>query len=182
MFFIYVNLWFTHQAHLGDILVPGHMTKAYYWKTFLTYEKNQDYLKLLDTDEYFEGIRHDIKPLHFSKEKVSLNDLENQSFFKRIPINSSSKWLRIGADFTLEEKEWSVWKMTKMIVRFKNKGKTIKENMIKIQRHIDRYKTKEIFIDVNKPIGDFDEIEVQIINNNKFKNVLIEDLYIETYD
>ena len=60
--FCYINLWFTHQAHKGDLLPVGQVTGAYYWKTLGTFTKIREHLKLLDTDELFEGKANNIVP------------------------------------------------------------------------------------------------------------------------
>ncbi len=183
VFFVYLNLWFTHQAHGGGLLHAGLMTKAYYWKTLGTYSHNSENLKLLDTDEYYEGQRADISSVEeIFQEEILLSNTDQYSE----PINyrptMEKDWIRASADFSIELKEWDMWRMTQMIVILKNHQEVVKQKFIRIQRHLDDNQTKRIFIDVEYPTIPITDIELLFWNGDGSKKVKVNNIKLELFN
>lgn len=165
---IYLNFWFTHQAHRGGLLHAGAMTKAYFWKTLGTYEKNPDDVKLLDTDEYIrEEIIDQILLWDTTFAGVSgtfeLNDRIQHSPVFTIPLTGiKGEWIRITVDITCEEKEWNKWQMTQLIGAYYNQGESVKSRMIRIQRLCEWGERKVVFLDIKRPEQHHDHIKVRL--------------------
>ncbi len=193
----YLSLWFTHQAHRGKMLYVGEMTKAYYWKTLGRYEKKQEDLKLLDTDEYFEGQRKAVQLIYDNnferldslicttsknnKKALCLNKMNQFSPIFYSDIGNDFDWLRASVVCEIRAKEWSSWWMTQFIVKFYTGEKTVKENMIRLQRHLNDNEQKELFFDIKKPKEPFDKVGVQFWNAGGDKEVFFHHLKLETY-
>ena len=198
--FIYLNLWFTHQAHKGGQLHVGQMTKAYYWKTLGRLSRNDDDQKLLDTDEYFEDIRKDVKEIYSedfgeideafkctSSEEETVNsglclnkEIQHSPIFP-VYVNNNFDWIRAKADFSISQKEWEVWKMTQFIVKFYDKNNEVKSRMIRIQRTLNDREQKSIYFDIRKPKNHFDRIEIKFWNANGDKEIRIRNLVLESW-
>ena len=198
--FCYFNLWFTHQAHKGGLLYVGQMTDAYYFKTLGRYKKNIEDLKLLDTNEYFNGKRNNVQTLYendFSlleemqcqKEKKGVTnqvlclDKENDySPIFRFDANNDFEWVRASADFSIVQKEWNRWAMTQFIVRFYQDEKIVKEKCIRVQRLMNHGDDKNLFIDVKKSKKSFDQIGILFWNPSSEKQIMIDNLRVEKFD
>jgi len=199
--FSYYNLWLTRQAHKDGMLKVGFMTKAYFWKILGRYEKNENDLKLLDTKEYYEGYRKNIKIIYkndFEKDTTvvdcGLKPIQGQrslclnkdiqwSEIKNIAVPSNEgKWLRAEADFYAPNKEWDVWKMTQFIVDFNdNNNKRIKERMIRVYRLLQGNNKKNIYLDAKIP-PNTKSVTVKFWNGDGNKKILIDNLKLEVYE
>jgi len=181
--FCYINLWFTHQAHKGDLLPVGQVTGAYYWKTLGTFTKVREHLKLLDTDELFEGKASNIRTIYSGTDQIYLNDSTLLSKIFKIEIDDDFDWIRASADFKTNEVEKIKWDMTKFIVRFKYNDEIVKSRKILIQRHlIEINKGKNIFIDVKKPNEKFNKIEISFLKSGRSTDIGIKDLKVELFN
>ncbi len=200
LIFIYSNLWFTHQAHRGGLLHAGQMTNAYFWKVLGKYEKQQNDLKLLDTNEEFTGERTSISKLlssGFEEETFSancklppiqgvsslcLNETVQYSPTYYIPISSKGAgWVRASADFKCDKKEGNIWRMTHFIIRFYDQDEIIKERWIRVQRLLTEGQTSNIFIDAKYPEESFSKVGILFWNGDGDKEILIDNLILESY-
>jgi hypothetical protein len=185
LIFIYLNLWFTHQAHRGGILAVGQMTKAYYWKTLGTFKVDKDNLKLLDTDHSFTGVRKNVKEIYRGMtegEPYALyTDVQYTPTYE-FPIEYRPEWIRAKVNARIKNKEWEYWKMTQFIVKFKNKGEEVQSNFIRMQRLIDAHQSKNIHIDVKTPKSSYDSIVILFWNADGPKEIFLHDLIVEGYD
>ncbi len=199
LFFSYYNLWLTHQAHRGGMYRAGQMTKAYFWKIFGTYEMDKNNLKLLDIEEEFTGIRKNVNQIYFNdfEKEQGINSCESSisgkkslclnaehQYSKHFIIEKNSfegEWLRASADFYTPSKEWNLWYMTTFEVVFRKKEKKVKYAAIRIQRILDQGITQNIFLDMKFPKEDFDNILVKFSNSSSPKEILIDNLKLDTY-
>ncbi len=182
MTFIYFSLWFTHQAHRGGLLHAGFMTKAYFWKTLGTYQRDLDDTKLLDTDEYFDGDRVVLEENVMTNQIINLSDTVQFSQPYRYEPKVDFQWARIAADFSIRQKEWDIWRMTQMTVSFKNTDNIVKQRFIRIQRHLNDGQSKRLFIDVEAPSEPFTSIEVYFYNAEGNKSIQINNVVLELYN
>lgn len=200
LLFVYLNLWFTHQAHKGGLLPISQVTKEYYWEVLGTFEMDREDLKLLDTDERFNDERKEVRVVNdndftdlnseLAKQSQTdssdivlvLNDEVQYSPLFNFTIDEEFEWLRAIAEIRIEDKEWNHWIMTQFIVRFKNEDEVVKERMIRIQRLMNASQRKSVFIDVKKPVVPFTEVEIHFWNANGKKAVYIGNLKVEVFN
>lgn len=184
--FIYMNLWFTHQAHLGGMLHVGQMTKAYYWATLLTYNKEKEHLKLLDgVDKVYMGERKRIRTIYQDTSfHVELDQEVQYSEEKMMSLNvdPNKDWMRVSAEFTIGPKERNFWYMTQFRIRIYNHDEVINEYMIRPQRHMNDHQTKRLFTDVPVPQTPWNKLSVKFTNAEGDKWIKIEHLKIEAFD
>lgn len=180
---VYLSLWFTHQAHKGGLLHAGMMTKAYFWKTLGTYERNNEDLKLLDTDEYFIGQREavirviDTYPDPFT---LHLNGQYSERF--NYKLKEYRDWIRVAANFSIGQKEWDTWRMTQMVVSLKNHNDIVKQKFIRIQRHLNDGQSKRLFIDVRIPDQSITDIDIYFWNAEGNKSITIDNATLELFN
>ncbi len=201
VFFIYYNLWMTHQAHRGGHFYTDQMTKAYFWKIFGRFDIPEDACKLMDTDEEFTGERKHIKVLlenDFESEQDTLfcdlppingqhslcvnKERQNSPSYVVACNNGDFDWVRASATFLCKYKEWDNWRMAQLIVKFSHEGHSVKERGIRVYRLLKGGQQRRLYIDVSCPKKAFDKVEVFIWNSDGTKPLLIDDLLLEGYD
>lgn len=201
IFCIWLNVFQTYQAH-GHGFETEAMTKAYYWRIFANPNPSHLDRKLLDTKEDFQGERNNIQviyiddfekeidTLHYSKihsksGEYALQIHPSREFTPAIIIKTeekSPKWIRVSADFYAPQKEWDVWKMTQLIVRFEKGNQLIKNRKIRIQRHIEEKQWQTNWTDMQIPEEDFDHIKIYFWNSSGQKELYVDDLKVEVYE
>ncbi|MCW5922400.1 MAG: hypothetical protein KIS77_08655 [Saprospiraceae bacterium] len=199
---IYLNLWWTHQAHRGKgLFVAEQMTKAFMLKVLGRYELERDWLKLLDTKEEFKGSeRRNVRELYtnnFENDTTGVTSeapiagaksliLNNEKQFSpeyALPLNADEQgWLRASVTFRCDPKEWNWWQMTQFVVRFYDGDKIVKERMTRLQRHVDGSEVKTIFFDTKIPGKPFDRAVVLFWNSGSDKTVRLDDLKVEVFE
>ncbi len=185
--FIYANLWFTHQAHLGGMIHVGQMRKAYFWKTLLTYKADSENLKLLDdVNEVYTGPKDNSKSVfQDTSQLATLSASEQFSKELTIPmedVDQNFDWIRVSADLTISQKEWFFWTMTQFIVEVKNHSDKVSGHMIRVQRHMDDNQKKKLHIDISKPEKPYTALVVKFWNADGNKEIKIENIKVETFD
>ncbi|MCB0532721.1 MAG: glycosyltransferase family 39 protein [Lewinellaceae bacterium] len=193
------NLWLTHQAHRGGLFKAGEMTKAYFWKILGKMEVEDDALKLLDTKREFTGTRTQVRVLYS-------NDFESDTLpcpstpieganslfingerqyspaFELKPPGGDAQWLRVCATFHAPQKEWEIWRMPQLTVRYSNGETVVQEDMIRLGRLLPNDgATRVIFLDSRLPQKAYERITVFFWNANSAKTLLIDNLTIEAF-
>ncbi len=199
---IYFNFWWSHQAHRGGLFVGEQMTRAYMLKVLGRFEKERDWLKLLDTREEFKGkerqtIREifsqnfdaDTSGIATSEAPISgtksliLNKEKQFSPEFDLPIKSGETgWVRASCSFRCEPRESETWRMAQFVLRFRLGGKIVKDRMIRLQRHVDGTETKAIFFDTRIPDKPFDRVSVLFWNAGSDKTLRVDDLRAEVFE
>jgi hypothetical protein len=199
---VYLNLWWSHQAHRGGLFLGEQMTRRYVIKILGRYEVERDWLKLLDTKEAFQGdARHNVQeafsdnfdldstdmvtavsPIRGAKSLVLDQDHPFSPEFELPEGIRAHHWLRASITFRCQPKEWEWWAMTQFVVRFKQGDKIIKDRMIRLQRHVDGSEEKRIFFDTKIPTESFDRATIYLWNSGSNKTILLDDLQVETFD
>ncbi|MBX2891142.1 MAG: hypothetical protein KF734_09470 [Saprospiraceae bacterium] len=199
--FIYLNLWWSHQAHKGGLYASEQMTRAYMLKILGRFGEERDWLKLLDTREEFKGAeRRSVREIYFNNfendttgvtseapisgaRSLFLNKEAQYSPEYALPLKGDEKgWLRASVTFRCDMKEWNWWQMTQFFVRFYKGDKVAKERSIRLQRHIDGNETKQIFFDTKIPDRAFDRATVFFTNAGGDKTIRLDDLKVEIFD
>ncbi len=203
---IYLNLWWSHQAHRGNgLFVAEQMTKRYMLKVLGRFEGEREWLKYLDTKDEFKGSeRRNVREVFFKNFETDTTGVTSESpisgtkslilnnekqfspaYITNVPMveaDSTPHWVRASVTFKCDPKEWNWWQMTQFVVRFKFSGRIIKERMIRLQRHVDGSEVKTIFFDTKIPPEYFDFMEVLFWNSGSDKTVRLDDLKIEVFD
>ena len=52
---VYLNGWFTYQAHKGGLLPTGINNRQYFWRTVGRFHQDPNDIKLLDYSEVYRG-------------------------------------------------------------------------------------------------------------------------------
>lgn len=201
VFFAYYNLWMTHQAHRGGTFYTDQMTRAYFWKIFGRFDIPEDACKLMDTDEEYTGERRNVKVLltnDFETAKdtffcdippisgnhsMCLNkERQNSPFYGVAYTNGQSDWVRASATLLCKYKEWDVWRMAQMKVRFLNNEKVVKERGIRVYRLLKSGEQRRLYIDVSCPRKDFNRVEMFFWNGDGTKPLLVDDMVLEGFN
>ncbi len=202
VFFIYYNLWLTHQAHKGGMLEPGFMTRAYFWRIFLRYDLPPETRKLLDTDHDFGANRRNVQTVYENnfeqaeaweacplpaiegKRSVCIGAGRQISETFAFPLaTEGGRKLRAIAVFRSAHKEWNTWKMAQFIVKIKQGDQVVRERSIRVFRILNDNDTREIYIDVKLPSRrSFDRAEILFWNADSDKSLAVDQLRVERAD
>ncbi len=201
LLFIYYNLWLTYQAHRGGLLVVGEMTRGYFWKTVGRYEIPNEYRKLLDSHDFFEGERKDVKVIYQNnfeqdttstlcpippiegKRSACLSQTLKYTPPYSFPLqNGAAKWMRVSADFRCQAKEGENWKMAQFIVRFMNNDEEVTSRMMRVYRFLNDNETKRLYQDVKLPRKLFNRVEILFWNVESDKALAIDGLEAELFN
>jgi hypothetical protein len=172
---IYLNLWWTHQAHHGGLFLPEQMNTPYVLNILGRLDVDRtEATKLLDVREAFTGSeRKDILELahaDFEKDSVFTTTDRPISGTKSAVLSKNHeyvnaysadinleqwqqyKWVRTSLRFRCEGREDVAWKMTQFTIRFWDQNdKVIKEQILRLQRHVQGNEEKQLFFDTRIP-------------------------------
>lgn len=169
LFCVHYNFWMTHHCHYGGLFVAGDMTSEYLQAIFLKNKMPDEARKLLDTRKIY---RDEIKdPIYLMTENDSLNyighvclsDTVQFSPSRKFKLPSKTGWLRASADFVTEHKEWEVWKMTQLVLKYYKNGKDLRSDVLRVQRHLDQGQKVHLWLD-SKLRYEPDEVEIYLWN------------------
>ena len=196
---IYYNLWLTHQAHHGGLLRAGDMTKAYFWKILGKYQVEEDAQFLLDSDEWYQGMRNGVEIVSedFEKQDSSLQCpiavisgsksacVGPQNEFValiRFTIPENTQWLRATATFRCTKKEWDTWKMAQFRVHLLKGDEMVKTQVIRVYRALHDGETQRFSVDLRIPRdADFDQGGVDLWNAGSDTSILMDDLTVTAF-
>lgn len=194
--FIYLNLWYTYQAHGGHMLLAGQMTQRYFWKTIGTWNYNPNDLKLLDNKDLYTGLldEKEVQELELltidkindgclSEDLIHLSEgCQYSPFYKYGSPPKDKKWIRFSAEITIDDKEWNYWQMSQMILQYHDTtGKEVKSNMIRLQRFLYENQTQEVYLDSKIPEGEELQITVSFWNASSKKSTRIQNIKVTAH-
>ena len=200
--FCYLNLWFTHQAHKGGLLLTEQMTKAYYWRVLGRFERNPEDLKLLDTDEDFSGEPRDLHEVFNSNvyegipdsslcewnykdesiRGICLSAFHPYSPEMKFSIPDDSEWLRASADFASQTAEWGWWRSTQFIVRFYQENEVVKTRFIRVFRFLGDQDYQNLYFDTKVPSERVDSVSILFWHADIQRELLIRNIKAEVFD
>lgn len=196
---VYYNGWWSYQAHKGGFFHAGQMTIPYFYKVAGRLHPNKDYFKLLDTREYFEGKPASVHTLlvdDFDSDTAAVSLPSppggrvillkaDQQIYGPVLVTFPSEdfqWLRVEADFTVQTREWDVWKYTQWIVQFTDGEQPIKTNSIRLQRLIQEdHVPTHIFFDVKIPRERFTKCAIILWNAESSKEITMDNFKAECF-
>lgn len=203
LLFIYLNLWWTHQAHWGGLFMVEQMNRAYFWDVLGRFkEPGGESLKLLDTNEPgFYGVRKNVRELlyeDFEKDtstalcEVSVIEGQKSGCLdanrQNLPIYSvplatgDAGWVRASAVFRCRNKEWTVWLGAQFQLFFYNGDEILKTEQIRVYRFLNDGETKSLFFDIKIPKATFDRVGVSVWNGGGVLPLAVDQLKIEAFD
>ncbi|MBL7774131.1 MAG: hypothetical protein JNM95_14805 [Chitinophagaceae bacterium] len=196
---VYLNIWWVHGVHRGRYIAPTDMTEAYYKKIVGRFSIEEQDRKLLDVSEDFTGIKKEVDTLfftHFNEEKDSLNvDFIDQNYFLNIPETTAvmriyslppqrlKKWVRLSADIICAKNNWDILRMTPFGIEFFKEGKTVKSNIILLDRLFYKEQRQIIYVDAQTEGIQYDSAQV-FLNNPKeaVGSFYLDWLCVETFE
>ncbi|HPH21334.1 MAG TPA: hypothetical protein PLE32_21240, partial [Haliscomenobacter sp.] len=203
LLFIYLNLWWTHQAHWGGLFMVEQMNRAYFWDVLGRFkEPDGESLKLLDTNEPgFYGVRKNVRELlyeDFEKDtstalcevpviegqKSGCLDANRQNLpMYSVPLaTGDAGWVRASAVFRCRNKEWTVWLGAQFQLFFYNGDEILKTEQIRVYRFLNDGETKSLFFDIKLPKATFDRVGVSVWNGGGVLPLAVDQLKIEAFD
>ena len=202
---IYLNLWWTHQAHRGGLFLPEQMNTPYVLNILgrLNVDRTEA-TKLLDVREAFTGSeRKDILELahaDFEKDSVFMTTDRPISGTKSAVLSKNHEyvnaysadvdleqwrqyqWVRTSLRFRCEGREDVAWKMTQFTIRFWDQNdKVIKEQILRLQRHVQGNEEKQLFFDTRIPKKPFRKVQVFCWAAGSDFPVVIDDMQVELF-
>lgn len=203
LLFVYLNLWWTHQAHLGGLFMVEEMNGAYYWNVVGRLKaRDEETLKLLDTNEAgFAGLREHVRELFsedFEKDSTQtlceLPAIQGQRSAcldanrQQLPLytaplkNGEAEWVRASGVFRCRNKEWNIWLSAQLQLVFLNGADTVKTKKIRLYRYLNDGDTKGLFLDIKPPKAAFDRIGASVGNGGGTFPLAVDQLKIEAFD
>lgn len=181
LFCVYYNTWMTHHCHYGGLFVAGDMTSEYLKAIFLRNELPPEALKLLDTRKIYQ--EEITRPQYLLTAAVSnrelgricLRDTVQFSPAKRFKLPSNKGWVRASGDFYTDHKEWEVWKMTQLVVKYYQDGKELRSDVLRAQRHLNQGEKKHLWLD-SKLRYEPDEVEIYLWHADSKTSICVENL------
>lgn len=197
-----LNLFQTYQAHWGP-WEADMMNRAYFWRIFAKLQDNPSDKLLLDTNEGFFGERKDVQRLYFTdfesvEDSVGMSNLfahsgvrsaftDPQTPFShtihlgKTPEMKPGHWLHVNAWFYSPQKEWEVWWMPQLVVRFEKEGSSVHERSIRPFRLLNQGEWDEVGMDIRLPDKDFDYVKIFLWNPANRVSMFMDDLKVETF-
>lgn len=97
-------------------------------------------------------------------------------------LPKNKKWLRASANIHLRPKEWNDWSATQFVLQYKNKGKDVKTNLIRLDYLIDGDGPKVLHLDSKIPTKPFDEVRLFFLSYSDHSQVAIDDLKVVVFN
>jgi hypothetical protein len=189
--------WWVHQAHLGKYFVPGEVRTKYLAHVIGKWEFNRDYYKLLDNSDWYRGNPEERSLLYEndfeggvgegctaggidSGRGICVSQADPFSPAITIPAFAQpcSGWVQTRVLVHTPLKEWEVWRMAQMNVRFFRAGEMVKDQMIRLHRIMDHGETREVTLDADMRGIPFDSMRIQFWNPGSDKETIIDDLKV----
>lgn len=196
LLFMYLNIWWIYNAHVGTVQV-SEVSHEYYWEKVGRWTSNESDLKLLDNKFSFTGYPKCSEQIYLNtfdgdtsanatilngNPKIQLtNDLQ---YSPKYIVNNNKlpkKWARVYAKFGCTVKEWDVWKQTQFSVNFYKNNENIQQNLIRVHRFLQNGEEKEIYLDAICP-KEWDYMSIYFWNATNDKTLYIDDLKVVLFD
>ncbi|MCP9235356.1 glycosyltransferase family 39 protein [Lewinella sp. JB7] len=199
--FVAHNLWFTHQAHRGGLLMIEWMNRAYYWRTLFTFEVDTDDQLLLDNPEFYRGTPDRIDTLYTNGFETSypaactMNPIAgsgslclmgrrdaSEEFFVNVDLQGR-QWVRASVDCRIRTARPRVHYSTQLVLRFYRDGVELKERVIRLHRVLNAEMDRNVYIEARAPRGGADAVSVLLWNGGDSQPaIVIDNLVVATLE
>lgn len=198
LLFVYINIWFTYNAHAGyGLYDPTAMTKKYFWSVVGRFKVPDNVMRYKDTDEMFDGKATSMQLLYQQdfeqdttadsnhvlngKRSLYFDASKTYSPFYRFAYQpGQADWLRTTANIKMVGREWETWKMIQLSTRFKERDSVIKIREIRIN-HIINSMEGQIYFDIKIPQQRFDSVELLFWNPGSALPMIIDDVKVSSF-
>ena len=196
--FIYLNIWWTKEAHGGHAFYSEQMTGQFFLKAVGRTTYNPEWMKLLDTKHLFEGKENNMQTIlthDFEQDSALVSstypllglksgyvDKENQFSPIWKAKSVEAKWYRASCLFAADSKEWETWRMTQFIMQFYAQGKVVSESGVRLHRFIDGGETKDFHFEMLAPNANYDSVGVSFWNAEGDKRMRFDNVQIQAFD
>lgn len=197
----YYNLWLTHQAHRGGLLIVGEMTRTYWLRILGRYDVPLEARLLLDTNSYFSGTPRNQRVLwqqDFEQPgspeacgapalegncSLVLNAQHPLSQEYVIPARPGQfEWVRASALARTSQPEWSVGHMSQYVVRFRLGKKMVKERTVHFQRALEPNWSRELHFYMRPPEEAFDNVAILFVYRGTSAYLVFDNAKLEAFD
>ncbi len=211
LFCIFLNLFQDYQSELtGMGLDAEGNSPAFYRRMFLRFKPDLNDLKLQDskddygnlprenlktlfetnfeeeTDSTFVGIKHCASGTKAafsdgSREFVQLASVKPPDSYR----DAEAEWLRCSARFFTEEREWTAWLGSALVLEAKDAaGKTLRSAYHKPYRYLEEWRWKDLFFDLNltRIKNSVDHVDIYLWQpNRRSKTLWVDDFRVESF-
>ncbi len=161
----FYNLWLTHQAHRGGIYAAGMMNKTYFWHTLFKMDNNPEYQKLLDTNEPYMTLSESESIVaadrDFNADSTCTSNSGHIVLYDGV-VNPGK--IRIHALVRSGLKEWDIWQMAQLVVKYKLDQQDVKTTILRLHRFLNDNDEKWIDLVTISPDRPFNKLEITIWN------------------
>jgi hypothetical protein len=194
--FMYYNIWVTYAYHKGTIYDAEIMSGAYFWKAAGRWDAvPEDVTLLKDNPEIFEGELKNSRIIY----RGLIDSISHEKYLIRKSLvltkehqispdyvfpfaDKNAEWLKVTASFHCTERETNIWKMAQFIVRLKNNGNVVKENMVRVHRVLHENETKPVSIFMKLPDASYDSVTILFWNGDSEYDIQISDLEAASFN
>lgn len=196
--FLYLNLWWTYNYHMGGYFWADGKNSTFFWHTLGKLDFDENDFKLLDNNEgtVYNYLRTDLlysnnfeqdtisnifgeKPIEGKISYCIDSKLQYTPEFCFHPINHNYNYIRTKATFKCIWRSWDFEKFAQFQIRFKDHSNTLKICMVKLDRFFSQGETKIFFFDCKVPNKAFDEICIQLWTGDGNNRFLMDELKVE---
>lgn len=196
--FLYLNLWWTYNAHIGKFFYVELINRSYFWHVLGKWHFDENDLKILDTNElninefkkaeilYTNDFEMDTSATTFGEKPIDGNksfcvdkNVQLTPEFCFNTIRPSYQVIRTSATLRCSWREWDFWKFAQFIIRYKDHSKVVKEKIVRLDRFYSNGETKEFHFDVKIPNKSFNQVCIQLWNGGGNNRFLMDDLKAE---
>lgn len=200
LLFVYINIWFTANAHgKPGLYDPEGMSRSYYRAVLGRWNVSPETQKLKDAQNIYEGTLYNKILLYQNgfeddtisttneapiggKRSIYLDGDHQYSTTYSFTYKEQPQWLRVQAVFGIGSKEWTAWRMAQMVVRIYIKGDKAAETILRSHRFLNDNEIKPLFMDVKLPTKHADSVVVLFWNAESTVPIRIDNLQVWGYD
>lgn len=182
---VYLNGWFTYQAHKGGLLPTGINNRQYFWRTVGRFHQDPDDIKLLDYSEVYRGSMEQADLILDTSETSQWNsgpivllqdDTVTNEWMLAVPSDNPD-WMRIYFRATVPYREPDIWKQDQLLIRYHVQGRMDHQESIRIQRLMQE-NTWPLYMDVQFNRYQADSIGVMFKHNLSVYPLTIDSILI----
>jgi len=196
---LYFNFWIFLQYHGYGLYDGDSMSKEYFWRVVGRWHVPDNTKALLDGPDLYEGNIADStvifsqrfdtstgailrKPGGETIKAVVLGPEHKQIPYYSIPVKGGEQnWVRAEAYFRIDEMEYELWKMPKMLLRLRNGDQIVKDNVVRIDRFLNEGQQGKVTLDMRLPDAPFDSLTFTVWNDLSDRHISVGDIRIYTF-